>query len=89
MLPRLHRPRGIAVKQVRSACVGPGQLVDAAMIKGAALLATMMWGMRAANRWSDDRGVNVLELARRNGVPRGSRMPNTIVAAMSCSLRCD
>ncbi len=40
---------------------GRGQVVDAAMVEGAGLLATMMWGMRAANRWSDERGANVLD----------------------------
>jgi alpha-methylacyl-CoA racemase len=40
---------------------GKGQVVDAAMVEGAALLTTMFWGMRAANTWSDARGENVLD----------------------------
>jgi alpha-methylacyl-CoA racemase len=31
------------------------------MVEGAALLSTMMWGMRAAGAWSDARGRNVLD----------------------------
>ena len=40
---------------------GAGQVVDAAMVEGASLLTTMFWGMQAAQRWSDDRGSNVLD----------------------------
>ncbi|HET9047226.1 MAG TPA: CaiB/BaiF CoA-transferase family protein [Casimicrobiaceae bacterium] len=40
---------------------GSGQVVDAAMIDGAALLTTMFWGMRAAGHWTDERGANVLD----------------------------
>ncbi len=40
---------------------GRGQVVDAAMAEGAALLSTMFAGMRAAQRWSDARGDNILD----------------------------
>lgn len=40
---------------------GTGQVVDAAMVEGAALLTTMFWGMAAAKQWSDRRGENVLD----------------------------
>jgi alpha-methylacyl-CoA racemase len=40
---------------------GRGQVVDAAMVEGSALLTTMFWGMRAAGRWSDTRGENLLD----------------------------
>ncbi len=40
---------------------GQGQVVDAAMVDGASLLAQMVWSMRAAGYWSDDRGVNLLD----------------------------
>ena len=30
--------------------------LDAAMVEGAGLLSTMMWGLRAAHRWDDARG---------------------------------
>ena len=40
---------------------GRGQVVDAAMVEGASLLATMFWGMRAGGKWSDERGANILD----------------------------
>ena len=40
---------------------GEGQVVDAAMVEGAALLTTMFWGMAAARQWTDRRGENVLD----------------------------
>jgi alpha-methylacyl-CoA racemase len=40
---------------------GRGQVVDAAMVEGAALLATMFSGLAAAGQWSDARGSNVLD----------------------------
>ena len=40
---------------------GQGQVVDAAMIDGVAVLMTMMWGLRALGAWSDEMGVNVLD----------------------------
>lgn len=40
---------------------GEGQVVDAAMTDGSALLMAMMWGFRAMGRWSDERGVNLLD----------------------------
>lgn len=42
---------------------GEGQVVDAAMTEGSALLMTMMWGFRAMGRWSDERGTNLLDTA--------------------------
>ena len=38
-----------------------GQVVDAAMVDGAALLAQMIWGLRAQDEWSDERGTNLLD----------------------------
>ena len=40
---------------------GPGQVVDAAMTDGAALLSAMMYGMHAAGAWSNRRGENMLD----------------------------
>ena len=40
---------------------GQGQVVDAAMVDGAALLMSMFWGMRHAGFWSDERGTNLLD----------------------------
>jgi alpha-methylacyl-CoA racemase len=52
---------GVACALIEARASGRGQVVDAAMIEGAGLLSTMMWGLRAAGRWSDERGVNVLD----------------------------
>ncbi|MET8936184.1 CaiB/BaiF CoA-transferase family protein [Streptomyces rubiginosohelvolus] len=40
---------------------GEGQVVDAAIVDGAAHLATMIHGMLAAGSWQDRRGVNLLD----------------------------
>jgi alpha-methylacyl-CoA racemase len=40
---------------------GRGQVVDAAMVDGAALLTTMLHGMRAAGGWPGGRGQNLLD----------------------------
>ena len=40
---------------------GAGQVVDAAMVDGAALLMSMFWGMRHAGFWSEERGTNLLD----------------------------
>ncbi|MFI5032286.1 MAG: CaiB/BaiF CoA transferase family protein [Reyranellales bacterium] len=48
-----------AILEARSS--GKGQVVDAAMIDGAASLMTMMYGMHAAGLWTDDRGSNRLD----------------------------
>lgn len=52
---------GIACGLLEARHSGRGQVVDAAMIDGASLLATMFSGMLAAGRWQDTRGVNVLD----------------------------
>jgi alpha-methylacyl-CoA racemase len=40
---------------------GRGQVVDAAMVDGAALLAAMFHGFLAAKQWSEERGTNILD----------------------------
>jgi alpha-methylacyl-CoA racemase len=40
---------------------GKGQVVDAAMVDGAASLMTMFCGMMSANQWLNQRGANVLD----------------------------
>ena len=40
---------------------GLGQVVDAAMVDGSALLTSFLYGLRAAGRWQDARGVNLLD----------------------------
>jgi alpha-methylacyl-CoA racemase len=41
---------------------GRGQVVDAAMVDGVALLTTLYYGLRAENLWSDEPGTNILDL---------------------------
>lgn len=40
---------------------GEGQVVDAAMSDGSALLSSMMYGFNAAGQWSNERGENMLD----------------------------
>jgi len=40
---------------------GNGQVVDAAMVDGSAILMTMMWGLKAIGFWDEALGVNVLD----------------------------
>jgi alpha-methylacyl-CoA racemase len=40
---------------------GQGQVVDCAMVDGAAVLMSMIWSFRAAGFWRDERGVNLLD----------------------------
>ena len=40
---------------------GRGQVVDAAMVDGSALLAAFIHGLHAAGAWRDERGVNLLD----------------------------
>jgi alpha-methylacyl-CoA racemase len=40
---------------------GRGQVIDAAMVDGAALLMAMMWGHKALGRWHDERGTNIYD----------------------------
>jgi len=40
---------------------GKGQVVDAAMTDGTALLSAMMYGMKAGGHWSNQRGENLLD----------------------------
>ncbi|HEY6532621.1 MAG TPA: CaiB/BaiF CoA-transferase family protein [Acidimicrobiales bacterium] len=48
-----------AVLEARSS--DRGQVVDAAMVDGTAVLTTMMHGLMAGGRWRDERGVNLLD----------------------------
>ncbi len=52
---------GIACGLVEARASGRGQVVDAAMIDGAALLATMFSGFEASGIWRDERGTNILD----------------------------
>lgn len=52
---------GIAAALVERASSGEGQVIDAAMVEGAALLTAMFHGMRATGMWSGERGANLLD----------------------------
>jgi len=52
---------GIACGVIEARASGRGQVVDAAMIDGAALLATMLSGFLASGIWRDERGTNILD----------------------------
>ncbi len=40
---------------------GKGQIIDAAMVDGAATLMMMMWGFKAMGMWRDTPGINLLD----------------------------
>ncbi|MEP6702959.1 MAG: CaiB/BaiF CoA-transferase family protein [Betaproteobacteria bacterium] len=52
---------GIVCALLEAKASGTGQVVDAAMVEGSALLATMFAGMRASGQWRDERGANFLD----------------------------
>jgi alpha-methylacyl-CoA racemase len=52
---------GIACGLISAARTGVGQVVDAAMVDGSALLMTMMWAFRHMGIWDEERGVNMLD----------------------------
>ena len=52
---------GVACALAERARSGKGQVVDAAMVDGAAVLMTMMHTFRHAGMFSDDRGTNLLD----------------------------
>jgi alpha-methylacyl-CoA racemase len=52
---------GMLAGLIESMKSGRGQVVDAAMIDGAALLLGMITGLRGAGLWSDQRGTNLLD----------------------------
>jgi alpha-methylacyl-CoA racemase len=52
---------GVVCALVEAARSGQGQVVDAAMVDGAALLTTFIWGLRGLGVWTPDRGTNLLD----------------------------
>jgi alpha-methylacyl-CoA racemase len=53
---------GVLAALVERSRSGRGQVIDAAMVDGVALLTTLVHGMRAEGLWSDTPGTNVLDL---------------------------
>lgn len=52
---------GITCALVERISSGKGQVVDTAMVDGAASLTTMFHGMRAIGFWNEERGTNLLD----------------------------
>jgi alpha-methylacyl-CoA racemase len=52
---------GVVCALLEARSSGRGQVVDAAMTDGAALLMTMIYGFKAAGHWRDERGANLLD----------------------------
>lgn len=52
---------GVLAALIHAGRTGKGQVVDAAMVDGAASQMTMIYGMLASGRWSTERGRNLLD----------------------------
>jgi len=52
---------GVVCAALEARGSGKGQVVDAAMVDGSALLGAMMYGLRAHGSWSDARAANMLD----------------------------
>ncbi|WP_236731972.1 CaiB/BaiF CoA transferase family protein [Mycolicibacterium peregrinum] len=52
---------GVLAALVEREVSGRGQVVDVAIVNGAALLGHVMWSMRSDGRWSDQRGANIFD----------------------------
>ena len=52
---------GVVCALLEARSSGRGQVIDAAMVEGASLLAAMFSGFLATKSWSEERGVNTLD----------------------------
>ena len=57
----LYLATGILAALWEARSSGRGQVVDAAIVDGAAHLTTLTWGLLAGGAWQDRRGVNLLD----------------------------
>ncbi len=57
----LYLAMGMLAAMLETSRSGKGQVVDAAMVDGAASLLTMVYGLMAHGSWRDERGVNLLD----------------------------
>jgi alpha-methylacyl-CoA racemase len=57
----LYLALGVVAALLETQKSGRGQVVDAAMIDGAASLMTLMYGLHAAGKWVEHRGANMLD----------------------------
>jgi len=52
---------GVCAALLETGRSGEGQVIDAAMVDGAASLMTMTWSFKAMGIWNDERGTNMLD----------------------------
>ncbi len=52
---------GIACALLEAKVSGQGQVIDAAMVDGAAVLSTFIYGLRNIGIWQEERGTNMLD----------------------------
>lgn len=52
---------GVVCALLEARTSGKGQVIDAAMVEGSALLGAMIYGFRAFGSWSDQRAANLLD----------------------------
>ena len=57
----LYLAMGLLAAMLETAKSGKGQIVDAAMIDGAASMMTVFYGLLAAGIWKEQRGSNILD----------------------------
>jgi crotonobetainyl-CoA:carnitine CoA-transferase CaiB-like acyl-CoA transferase len=57
----LYLAMGVLAALLEARTSGQGQVVDAAIVDGAASLATTFYGLHGAGLWSDQRGSNILD----------------------------
>ena len=52
---------GVLAALLHSRATGEGQVIDAAIVDGTAVLSTMLHGLLATGEWVDERGMNLLD----------------------------
>jgi alpha-methylacyl-CoA racemase len=57
----LYLAMGMLAAMLAAGKSGLGQVVDAAMVDGAASMMTLFYGLRASGIWKDERGTNLLD----------------------------
>ena len=74
---------GIAAALVEVGKSGKGQVIDAAMTDGSAVLMNAIFGMMSSGRWSHERGTNILDGAHISTEPTRPGTANTFPWAPS------
>jgi alpha-methylacyl-CoA racemase len=57
----VHLALGVVAGLLEAQRSGKGQVIDVAMIDGAASLMGMLYGLHGAGMWNDDRGENFID----------------------------